>query len=169
MLKGFFKNKNSFCYSENCLKNINNECIKKSIISDLNWYTKKTKEAKKYYLILSALSIILPLAVTVVNSIQDKNNIVTILAACNSFVCSWLSFRAYRISWVKYGTVAEEIKKEIRSAAAKIGEYSNVTIDIETTLFKNIEKFTEAERSSWSNYIISQKDFRASSQDENLN
>jgi hypothetical protein len=155
------------CKKQNCtniyddfLSKIKEPYIKESIKNDLHWYINKTKTSKQWYLVLSFFSIVLPLVVAVVNAIEDKNVTVSIITATNSFVCSWLAFRTYHVSWVKYGMVAENIKKEIRYMITKADHYSQIDEESkrELELFCNVEKITEAERNTWSNFVINKKD-----------
>lgn len=139
---------------------IKDETIKKSLVTDLQWYRKKTKKSRSYFFIFTMMTITIPALTPLVNSIFKNDIAVNAMSAANTIVSSWLAFRNYKLSWSRYGQTFEDIKREIRFALTKIGKYSDI-IDIqelEKTLFSNVEKITIVENGNWYDYISKKDD-----------
>jgi hypothetical protein len=158
MLKCIFDNEINFYID--VLENMEDKTIKKSLIKDLKWYCKKTKNSRKLFFALTFCTISIPAVTPVVNSYFDSKIAVEIIAAINTIVSSWLAFRNYKLSWVRYGQTYEEIKREIRCELTQTGKYSEVKEedDIEKILFDNVEKITAIENGNWVDYIMKKDD-----------
>lgn len=136
------------------LENIGNDTIRESLINDLKWYGNKTTNSKKLFLGFTFLTIAIPAIIPALNNYFD-NNIVNIAATLNTIISAWVAFRNYKLSWTRYGSTYESIKREIRFALTGIGEYSDIADNIDKwkKLFNNVEKITEIENGNWQKYV----------------
>lgn len=94
-------------------KGIQNEVLKARIRSAGNWYIERAIKCKAVFYILEIISIVLPLLISVLNSCEKSNTVVTICALSTALVTSLLTFSKCREKWTLYRTTIEQIKREL--------------------------------------------------------
>lgn len=128
---------------------IGNEKLKERIRTCLEWYIEKAAFYKRWFCILSVISIIMPLLITVLNNVCVEidecliRNSITICSVIASLSTAFLAFFKFQEKWILYRTTAEEIKKELvlYSANQSDEELKKLVIKIEGCMDK--------ERSEW--------------------
>lgn len=140
------------------------------------WYNKEAKKNKRRYFVFSTLTIILPTAVTFLNSFPDifTNGYkiikisVTAISAAAAIMSSMLSLFKFQHKWIQFRGTSEELQTELSLFISKSGAYSDeslkeqvdesedLTEDRLTELRENqflvsIEKIMIKEQTQWVN------------------
>lgn len=129
---------------------------KKIIMYHLTWYCKKGKVGRFKYKILNFLVIVLTAIIPVFNlSTNPITKYASSLCGISaSILTGIITFFSYKLSWLRYREAAECIKKEIRLASSRIGEYKvNDEKDIIKKLIENVEKIAGNENTNWKKFL----------------
>lgn len=149
-LDGF---RNEFDYAEELCKRIENEVLRARVANLLGWYMSHAKRNKKWFLGLSFVTILLPIAIGSINLSQQptETGIVTaILSGLVSLASSAIVLFRFRDHWTQYRCCAERIKSEsVQYCSGACEQYANSqTKDI--VFLNQIEKIAAEENGNWS-------------------
>ncbi len=114
---------------------LEDEKLKKRIKNSLNWFIKKAVVYKRCYYTFSSTSIITPLALTIMNSVESStfmaNNFKqysAILATITTVATSLLALFRFKDQWQEYRETAEILKSELMKYQMKTGDYEQQDI-----------------------------------------
>ncbi|MCR1950021.1 DUF4231 domain-containing protein [Clostridium sp. DSM 100503] len=119
------------------------------IIYKLAYYIRKGNIGKFLYNFTNVVSIILGGIITILSSQTDSKNIffITIISVFLTMLTSLMFFMDFKIRWLKYRGIAEEIERLIREF------YSNESFT-EKEFTNQIEILIELEKESWKDYVV---------------
>lgn len=107
---------------------IKNDYIRKRFLQSLIWYIKKAKFFKRFFYFFSVLSIIIPIAVALLNQFvsltDDSKIIVSILSSLTAVISSLLTLFKLQEKWIQYRCAAEALQSELSLLIAENGDYS---------------------------------------------
>lgn len=117
-----------FCYGK-----FKNEIIKEHVTNLRLWYNKKATKNKRWFLVCSIVTIVVPLISTflmIIDTGQPCIKIISaILALCASFFAALIPLFRFHDHWTRYRSTEERIKHESIAYLAKTGHYSNTDAD----------------------------------------
>ncbi|MDO5291547.1 MAG: DUF4231 domain-containing protein [bacterium] len=113
-------------------EDLSDEKMKKRIMNSLNWFIKKAVVYKRCYYTFSSASIVTPLAMTIMNSVESSTFIANnfkqysaVLATITTVASSLLALFRFKDQWQEYRTTAEVLKSELIKFQTKTGEYKD--------------------------------------------
>lgn len=116
-------------------KNIEDETMKLRIKYSLNWFIKKAVVYKRCYYIFSSGSIITPLVLTILNSVESQTFMAydfkqygAVLATLATVSASFLALFRFKDHWQEYRETTEVIKAELVKYQLKSGDYKGKDI-----------------------------------------
>ncbi|WBW99001.1 DUF4231 domain-containing protein [Oceanirhabdus sp. W0125-5] len=117
-------------------------------------YIQRGDSNRKKFNIVSIAVIIITASIPFINSIEDAKlkYIVSFLAVISNILASIMYLKNYKLSWIRYRTLAEKVKKEIRwfiNNANKVNDEEN----IEFILMNNIQSVIDDDVDNWSTYL----------------
>lgn len=125
-------------------KDIENTVLKKRIMNSLNWAIKKAVIYKRCYYILACFSIISPLLVSILHSLDSntflKLNLQTysvILSTITTISAALISLYHFKEQWKDYRQVAEQLKSELMKFHMRSGIYRDKDLKV---LSESLEK-----------------------------
>lgn len=97
------------------------------------WYIKKAKCMKIWFFVFSILSIVLPTAATVLNSISIQDNrikyLVSGISALTAFIAALTSLFKFQSKWIQYRMTAEELQSELSLFILFANDYSRCSME----------------------------------------
>ncbi|MDO5520623.1 MAG: DUF4231 domain-containing protein [bacterium] len=113
-------------------EDIKDEKMKKRIMNSLNWFIKKAVVYKRCYYTFASISIVTPLTLTIMNSVESSTFIANnfkqysaILATITTVASSLLALFRFKDQWQEYRYTAELLKSELIKFQTKSGDYEN--------------------------------------------
>lgn len=111
---------------------LKDEKLQKRVQNSLNWFIKKAVVYKRCYYTFASTSIITPITLTIMNSVESSTFIANnfkqysaILATITTVASSLLALFRFKDQWQEYRQTAEVLKAELMKFQMKSGEYAN--------------------------------------------
>lgn len=116
---------------------LENEKLQKRVGNSLNWFIKKAVIYKRCYYTFASTSIITPIVLTILNSVESSTFIANnfkqysaVLATITTVASSLLALFRFKDQWQEYRQTAEIIKAELMKFQMKSGEYAKQDIKV---------------------------------------
>lgn len=127
---------------------ITNENVKSRIASTLNWYIYNAVKAKFYYFLFSLITIVTPIATSVIVNFPENGTVFKIISSIFSGItatsAALLNLFDCRKNWSLYRDQAEQIKSILsRNLAKKTVNESQILKEIEVSISSADESWKE--------------------------
>ena len=142
-------------YIPELLKNIENIQLKNRLQHVLDTYASRALMYKRFFYILSTVTIAFPALVTVVNACSDHSFsmtslIISVLSACSAIAAGLLGIANIRENWISYRTNCELLKEEVFKFVTRTEAYRNLDdAESEQLLVSNMFELYHQESIVW--------------------
>ena len=135
-----------------------NEYLEKRLDDQINWYSNKSTQNKKYHIRGNVASIVCSALISLLAGFDlgnqtGKNAILGILGTTIAIITGLASLLKYQDKWTEYRTTAETLTQEKMMYNTLTGPYDNQAEPFKT-LVSRVENIISKENSTWKQYVI---------------
>lgn len=129
------------------------EYISDRVDDQIQWYSKKSRQAQKMYKIFQLIEIILAATIPVLSAYSTRHQcvalIVGILGAAIAVIQSITKLNSYHENWIQYRTTCELLKYHKFLYLTQTSPYNTSEETIENLFIRNVEDIISSENSQW--------------------
>lgn len=138
------------------------EYLQTRVLDQINWYDKKSKTNKTYFLSLKIAEIILALFIPFISGYIHSDESpakisVGLLGIIVAAIAGIVTLIKFQENWIEYRTVAESLKLEKFLFLSKAGPYKDVT-EPYPFFVERFESLISTSTKKWVNYVSKKED-----------
>lgn len=129
------------------------EYIKTRVDTEIQWYSKKSKQCQNMYKGYQVAEIILASSIPLLSAYSEKSVIIAFIiglfGAIIAIIESITKLYKYHENWIQYRTTCELLKYQKHLYLTKSYPYNDCDETIENIFVKNIENIISSENNQW--------------------